>query len=345
MIARSDVPGIAPLIAEYDSDGNLVVRYHHGDGLIAMHRDGNSYWYAFEAIGTTRQLTGLTQVITDSYTMDAWGNILAVMGTTANPFTYVGKESYYTDRQSNLILLGVRYYGAGVGRFITRDILILEDPYRYAQANPVVLDPIHISDYSYADANPCKWIDSTGLQSITDGQPEWPQGPPEWDPLKPHHPMPWKPPELKEEEPENPFPPIEPPAQSERVLKECLSCPEFWSRRECRKRKEQVTICRQRRNPDHPPKSKELSPCWHAYIVCCSPLRCLYGDCGYIDWCKCRKWLEKYEGCNGLEERCNLEDTCVCLVENGFRCEKYCKHVSSNYPKPPPHDWWAGECK
>ncbi len=56
-LAASDTPGLAPLIAEYDANGNLVAKYHHdGGGLLAVTRNAQQYWYASEAIGTVRQL-------------------------------------------------------------------------------------------------------------------------------------------------------------------------------------------------------------------------------------------------------------------------------------------------
>jgi len=35
---------LAPLVAEYDENGNLVAKYHHdGGGLMAMTRNNSSY--------------------------------------------------------------------------------------------------------------------------------------------------------------------------------------------------------------------------------------------------------------------------------------------------------------
>lgn len=84
--------------------------------------------------------------VTDSYAFDAWGNELAVQGNTTNPHRYVGKHGYYLDTQSALMLLGVRYYGANVGRFWS-------------------LDPINsgLNWYRYI-SNPTKNIDPQGLQ-------------------------------------------------------------------------------------------------------------------------------------------------------------------------------------
>jgi hypothetical protein len=93
-LGASEVPGLAPLVAEYDGNGNLVAKYHHdGGGLMAMTRNNESYWYGFEGIGTTRQLMGSQGQVVDAYAFDAWGNeITNPQSQVPNPFKYVGKE-------------------------------------------------------------------------------------------------------------------------------------------------------------------------------------------------------------------------------------------------------------
>jgi len=149
-LALSETPGLAPLVAEYDQNGNLVAKYHHdGGGLLAMTRNNSSYWYSFEAIGTTRQLMGSQGQVVDAYAFDAWGNELtSPQSQVLNPFKYVGKHGYYLDTESALMLLGVRYYGNRLGRFIS-------------------LDPIMegLNWYSYVGSNPVKNIDPRGTKT------------------------------------------------------------------------------------------------------------------------------------------------------------------------------------
>jgi len=146
-LGASEVPGLAPLVAEYDGNGNLVAKYHYdGGGLIAMTRNNQSYWYGFEAIGTVRQLMGSQGQVVDAYAFDAWGNeITNPQSQVPNPFKYVGKHGYYLDTESALMLLGVRYYGNRIGRFIS-------------------LDPIMegLNWYSYVGSNPVKNTDPCG---------------------------------------------------------------------------------------------------------------------------------------------------------------------------------------
>jgi len=146
-LGASEVPGLAPLVAEYDGNGNLVAKYHYdGGGLIAMTRNNQSYWYGFEGIGTTRQLMGSQGQVLDAYAFDAWGNeLISPQSQIPNPFRYVGKHGYYLDTESALMLLGVRYYSATNGLFLSRDL-------------------IEGYGYSYAADNPMRWTDLTGLQ-------------------------------------------------------------------------------------------------------------------------------------------------------------------------------------
>jgi len=146
-LGESDMPGLAPLVAEYDQNGNLVAKYHHdGGGLLAMTRNNTSYWYSFEAIGTVRQLMNAQSQVSDAYSFDAWGNELtSPQSQVPNPFRYVGKHGYYLDTESALMLLGVRYYASGIGRFMS-------------------LDPIKhkMNWYTYVAGNPLSNIDPTG---------------------------------------------------------------------------------------------------------------------------------------------------------------------------------------
>jgi RHS repeat-associated protein len=135
-------------VAEYDGNGNLVAKYHHdGGGLMAMTRNNQSYWYGFEGIGTVRQLMGSQGQVVDAYAFDAWGNELtSPQSQVQNPFKYVGKHGYCLDTKSMLMLLGVRYYNASIGRFVS-------------------LDPARdgINYYAYVNNNPVSHIDPEGL--------------------------------------------------------------------------------------------------------------------------------------------------------------------------------------
>jgi len=169
-LGASEVPGLAPLVAEYDGNGNLVAKYHYdGGGLIAMTRNNQSYWYGFEGIGTTRQLMGSQGQVLDAYAFDAWGNELTTsLSHVSNPFKYVGKHGYYLDTESLLMLLGVRYYSANIGRFLSLDPMV--DGHQKFLLLKVHLSKrnylLEINLYSYGYNNPIKNLDFLGLCPI-----------------------------------------------------------------------------------------------------------------------------------------------------------------------------------
>jgi RHS repeat-associated protein len=83
--------------------------------------NGTSSFYHYDALGSTSDLTDASQTVTDTYRYNAWGEILARTGTTANPYTYAGNWRYYYSPDAVLYLLGLRYYAHGMGRFLTVD--------------------------------------------------------------------------------------------------------------------------------------------------------------------------------------------------------------------------------
>ena len=91
-MAANETPGLAPLVTEYDGNGNLMAKYHHdGGGLMAMTRNNSSYWYGFEAIGTARQLMDGQGQVSDAYAFDAWGNELtSPQSPIPNPLIGIG---------------------------------------------------------------------------------------------------------------------------------------------------------------------------------------------------------------------------------------------------------------
>jgi RHS repeat-associated protein len=94
--------------------------------------------------------------VVDAYAFDAWGNeITNPQSQVQNPFKYVGKHGYYWDTESALMLLGVRYYSATNGLFLSRDLI---EGYGYV----------------YADNKPTKYIDPAGLWCIKISNPPIP---------------------------------------------------------------------------------------------------------------------------------------------------------------------------
>lgn len=65
-------------------------------------------------------LTDSNSSVANTYTYDAYGNILSSSGSVTNPYRFSTKEYSST---SGLIYFGARYYDPRVGRWITPDIV------------------------------------------------------------------------------------------------------------------------------------------------------------------------------------------------------------------------------
>jgi len=120
------------------------------DPLISASIGGANRFYLYDGLGSTRQLLDSSQAVTDTYSYEAFGNSMGSTGSTPNPYKYVGSLGYY-QTGSSLRHLGARYYMPEVGRFTSRDAILLgRYDYTYAGNNPVVrLDP---SGYRFGPA-------------------------------------------------------------------------------------------------------------------------------------------------------------------------------------------------
>ena len=112
---------------------------------VSQHGSGGSAYFAADALGSTRGITGSTGAATDSLVYDAFGETLSRSGSTATPVQFAGTSGYQADTATGLLLLGHRYYDASVGRFLS------SDP---AQAGS--------NWYAYCDNNPLVRVDPTG---------------------------------------------------------------------------------------------------------------------------------------------------------------------------------------
>ncbi len=151
--------------------------YIYGTDLINQHRkpatDWITHYYGYDGLGSTRFLTDDAGTITDTYTYDAFGNLLdrtarhtttgaqiaftdpstenAPSGTTPTPNNYRFAGEYY-DADLSTYHLRARTYNPALGRFPTMDI------YEGGQS-----DPLSLHKYLYAHSNPANNIDPSGM--------------------------------------------------------------------------------------------------------------------------------------------------------------------------------------
>ena len=97
-------------------------------------------------------LSGRSRVLAaDTYDYDAYGNLVASTGSTANSYLYTGQQ---WDSDLGRYYLRARYYDAGRGRFATLD-----------PADGSLANPISLNKYLYGNADPVTFIDPTGNMS------------------------------------------------------------------------------------------------------------------------------------------------------------------------------------
>jgi RHS repeat-associated protein len=119
-----------------------------GSGLIAQKHGSNVSYVSPDALGSTRTLTNAAGNITDTYTYEAFGEVLSQTGTTDTNYLYAGQQF---DEVTQLYSMRARYYDPNAGRFLARDT------WAYNFQNPVELNR-----YVYAMGNPVTYTDPSG---------------------------------------------------------------------------------------------------------------------------------------------------------------------------------------
>ena len=141
-------------LVDTDSGGTTVARYTSGLGIddwVSMDGGGSSYYYLKDGLGSVTGLEDVGETVVGTYQYDAFGVIKSETGAVVNPYRFTGREY---DAESGLYYYRTRYYDAGVGRFITKDL------YRGA-----ISQPKDLHRYTYVGNNPICWVDPLGLNS------------------------------------------------------------------------------------------------------------------------------------------------------------------------------------
>ena len=145
---------LSQVLAEYDENGTLITSYTRADQLISQERNGVKSYYLYDGFDSVRMLADEEGTVTDTYTYDAFGNLISSTGNTVNDFLYRG-EQY--DSFTGLYYLRARYMNPSTGTFITMD--------EYAGT---IFEPVSLHKYLYANANPVMYSDPSGYVSLYD---------------------------------------------------------------------------------------------------------------------------------------------------------------------------------
>jgi len=138
-----------------ETAGSSITTYSYGLELINQTQSGvGARFYQFDGQGSTRQLVTPAGAVSDAYTYDAFGVLLASTGTTPNAYLYDGEQ---LDANVGFYYLRARYYNQANGRFLTTDP---------EEGSP--FDPISLHRYLYANADPVNHADPSGRATLAE---------------------------------------------------------------------------------------------------------------------------------------------------------------------------------
>ena len=106
------------IVAETDTAGEIAEYYVRGDDLLATIRPSGIRYFHADGLGSIRQLSGEDNLITDSYTFGAFGELLEHQGVDRNRFLFAGEE---INRATQLYYLRARWMDPITGRFASVD--------------------------------------------------------------------------------------------------------------------------------------------------------------------------------------------------------------------------------
>ncbi len=97
-----DSNGLSQVLAELDSNNNVVAEYTHSAEIVSQTRNDIKHYYLFDGNGNIRMLTDVEGAVTDTYDYDSYGIATASTGLTVNPYRYCGE---YQDETKGLCYL------------------------------------------------------------------------------------------------------------------------------------------------------------------------------------------------------------------------------------------------
>ncbi|NQU26017.1 MAG: RHS repeat protein, partial [Candidatus Nealsonbacteria bacterium] len=144
-----DPIGLGNVVGQYDGSTDVWQAGHsHGLGLINQTTAAGSYYYDFDALGSTAALTDALGAAVNNYAYLPFGGELAWTETVANDFQFVGQWGVMNEG-NGLEFMRARYYDRTLGRFTSQDPVGLVggmNLYRYVENDPTSLvDPLGLA--------------------------------------------------------------------------------------------------------------------------------------------------------------------------------------------------------
>jgi len=131
-----DLFGNGGVIAEYGT--GEVTRYIYGINLEMLKNSTGSFYYDFNAQGSTIGITNLQGEYVNKYNYSPFGEVISKTENIYNSFNFAGKfNAMRTD--VGLYCIGERYYDASIGRFVSTDNYghnVRTNGYIYCYNNP-----------------------------------------------------------------------------------------------------------------------------------------------------------------------------------------------------------------
>ena len=140
---------MSKVLCETDAAGTITAYYVYGEGLLyKITPSGERYHYHYNPVGSTVALTDESEVISDKYAYDPFGELVNCETTTDNPFTFVGKYGVM-EEGNGLLFMRARFYDPESKRFLSRDPIKGEEikthgmnSFLYVENNPLLaVDP------------------------------------------------------------------------------------------------------------------------------------------------------------------------------------------------------------
>lgn len=136
-------------VMEEHQGTSLINFYNYGISLISQVQPAlATNYYGCDGHGSVRFLTREIGSVTDTYTYDAYGQIIGGAASTPNNYLYGGQQF---DSDLELYYIRARYLDTDLGRFWSRDSY---------EGNSE--DPLSLHKYLYCEGNPISRIDLDG---------------------------------------------------------------------------------------------------------------------------------------------------------------------------------------